>query len=98
MEKEVEKYYNKGLDALDDGNWLLAVQHFRKCLDVDPAFITARHELADIYFNNKQYEAALAEIKQALTVEPDDPEASFALGNIYMAQGRHKDEIGRAHV
>ncbi|MBI5695695.1 MAG: tetratricopeptide repeat protein [Nitrospirae bacterium] len=92
-EKEAERLYNKALDALDDGNWLLAVQHLKRCLAVDPEYVAAHHELADIFFHNKQYAPAEEEIKRALLLDPKDPEANFALGNIYNAQGRHTDAL-----
>jgi len=93
MDKELDKYYNKGIAALDDGNWLMAVQLFKKCIEMDSKFIPAYHELADIYYFNGQLDAALAEIKKALIIDPDDPEANFALGSIYMSQARHKDAL-----
>ena len=94
MEKTtVEKYYNKGLSALADDNWLMAVQYFKKCQELDRSFIPAYHELADLFYANGQYDAAIAELQGALAMDPDDPEAAFALGNIYLAQNRYLEAI-----
>jgi tetratricopeptide (TPR) repeat protein len=91
--KQVEKFYSKGMAALSDGNWLMAVQYFNKCKELDKTFITAYHELADIFYSNGQFDAAIRELQEALTLEPDDPEAAFALGNIYLAQTRHLEAL-----
>jgi len=93
INKEVEKFYYKGLDALDDGNWLMAVQHFRKCHEIDPSYAPAYHELADIYHYNGQFEAALEELKDALVIDPHDVEAIFALGNTYLSLDRPMDAL-----
>jgi tetratricopeptide (TPR) repeat protein len=93
LEKELEKYFNKGVCALDDGNWILAVRHFKKCLEIDKGYIPAYLELADIYYHNGQFEAAAEEIRCALNLDHKDSEANFALGNIYVSLGRHKDAL-----
>ena len=93
MDKELEKNFNKGVLALDEGNWLLAVQYFRKCVEIDSSYIPAYLEMADIFYHNGQHEAALREINNALVIDPKDPEATFALGNVYVSQGRHKDAL-----
>ena len=93
MERELDKYYNKGVAAIDGGNWILALQFFRKCRELDNAFVPAYLEMADIFYYNGQYEEALKEIKAALLLEPDNMEARFALGNVYISQGRHKEAL-----
>lgn len=93
MEKDTKYYYNKGVATLEEGNWLMAVQLFRKCLEIDPAFTPAMHELADIYYTNGQYDAAAAVLKDAIVADPKDFDANFALGNIYFAQEKYTDAL-----
>ena len=93
LDRETDRYFNKGLTALEDGNWLMAVQHFKKCLEIDPRFTLARHELADIYYANGQYDFAVNELTETLVIDPSDLEACFALGNTYIAQGKHKEAL-----
>lgn len=93
LDKEVDKYFNKGLLALDDGNWLHALQFFKKCHELDASFLPAYHEIADIYHFNGQTEAALEELKKALMVRPDDVESMFTLGTIYSSLDRHVDAL-----
>jgi len=93
VEKEVDKFFNKGLTALDEGNWLRALQFFIKCHELDPAFMPAYHEIADIYHFNGQHDAAVEELKKALMVRPDDVESMFTLGTIYSALGRNVDAL-----
>jgi protein O-GlcNAc transferase len=90
---QVEKYYNKGLDALDAGNWLLAVQRFNRCIELDPKYALAYHELADIYYHNEQYDAALSVLIDALMLDPKDSESSFALASVYMAQNKFLEAL-----
>ncbi len=96
MEKQisqVEKYYNKGLDALDAGNWLLAVQWFKKCIEFDPKYAPAYHELADIFYHNEQYDAALSVLIDAIKLDPKDAESTFALGSVYLAQNKFLEAL-----
>ena len=93
MEKDTKYYYNKGVAILEEGNWLMAVQLFKKCLGMDPAFTPAMHELADIYYTNGQYDAAAAVLKDAIVTDPKDFDANFALGNIYFAQEKYTDAL-----
>lgn len=93
MDKELEKYYNKGVAALEEGNWLLAVQHFRKCLELDGRYSPAYHELADIYYQNGQLDAATSVLKDAIILDPKDMEATFALGSVYVAKGKFTDAL-----
>ncbi len=93
MEKKLNQAFNKGQDALDSGNWLMAVQWFRKCIEIDPKYAPAYHELADIYFHNAQYDAALEVIIEAIKLDPDDMESTFALASVYVAQEKFLEAL-----
>lgn len=93
MEKELDRYFNKGLTALDEGNWLWALQFFNKCHELDETFLPAYYEVADIYHFNGHSDAAIDELKKALMIRPDDVESLFTLGSIYIATGRHTDAL-----
>jgi tetratricopeptide (TPR) repeat protein len=47
--------------------------------------------------NNKDYEAALAYLKQALVIEPKFPDALFNIGSIYRVMGRYEDSYSVFH-
>jgi len=91
--KEREKHFNKGVTALENGNWLMAVQHFNRCKELDKDFVDTYHELADIYYYNGQLDAALGELKSVLLIDPKDSEARFAMGNIYMSQEKYTEAL-----
>ena len=59
MDKQVQRFYLKGLHANTKGNWLLALQHFRQCLELDPTCAEAHYEIGMMYYKQGNHEIAL---------------------------------------
>lgn len=62
----------------DDGQ---AESCFRKAIELDPACYDAHANLGSVLSGRKHYEAAIAAFRQAITVEPERPEAWRMLGD-----------------
>ena len=88
MRKQSDRFIHKALAALDEGNWLKAVQFLRTAQDHDPGHLVPYHELADIYIHIGNLDAALAVIRDAAKIDPDDYQTNFILANIYLIQNK----------
>ncbi|MCP4397141.1 MAG: tetratricopeptide repeat protein, partial [bacterium] len=66
MDKQVQRFYQKGLHANSKGNWLLALQHFKKCIEMDPSCAQAYYEIGMLYYKQNQHEIALEHMQQAV--------------------------------
>lgn len=72
-----------------------AVALLRQVLEVRPSAIEPRIELAQRLLNQKQYEAARAELEPLLNVAADRAEVQEMLGEIEVSRGRFEEAIIR---
>lgn len=59
-----------------------AIQYFQKAVKEDPAFVTARQNLAIAYRANGEFEKAAAEWNEVLKLQPDNLEAKLELADV----------------
>lgn len=88
MRKRADRFICKAMAALDEGNWLKAVQFLNTAQAADPDYLIPYHELADIYIHIGNLDAALAAIQEAARIDPEDYQTNFILANIYLIQNR----------
>ncbi len=69
----------------------LAIEQFLKTLEMDPTFWSARWHLGLAYEQKGMYEAAIAELKQALNLAGDRSWILGELGYAYAVSGRRKE-------
>jgi len=74
--KQVGKIYESTHQFKD------AADYYGKALDVDPKDVATRTEMASCLYYNGDAEGALAQLQQALTVDPNDANSLFDLGMI----------------
>jgi tetratricopeptide (TPR) repeat protein len=67
------------------GNLAEAEQVYRQILDVMPQFADARHLLGVVAYQRGDYRQAIADISQAITLQPNDPYYYNNLGAAYRA-------------
>ncbi len=88
---------NRGVQAFKATKYSDAVEYFKKAVDLDPDFPTARLYLATAYMSqyipgadspeNKQYaQSALDQFNKVLAVNPKDLLATQSIANIYFQQ------------
>ncbi|KAL3759321.1 hypothetical protein ACHAWU_006960 [Discostella pseudostelligera] len=53
-------------------DWASAAQDAKECIKVNPTFIKGYYRLANAQLEQNEFDAALATIKQGLTIEPDN--------------------------
>jgi len=94
----------QALDALSpivntDLGWCLlyagrgseAVDQFRKTLEIDPKYVSARWGLGASYAQQRAFKDAVAELKQAVTLSEGSPLISGHLGYVYGLGGMPAD-------
>jgi tetratricopeptide (TPR) repeat protein len=90
--RESEAWFQKGLDAEEAGAPIdLAVEAYRKALELNPAAAGALVNLGTIFYRRKNFPEAEKYYVQAVVADPSYPLAEFNLGNLYDEQGRVKE-------
>src|SRR5580765_2412059 len=68
-----------------------AVDQFRKTLEIDPKYVSARWGLGASYAQQRAFKDAVAELKQAVTLSEGSPLVSGHLGYVYGLGGMPAD-------
>jgi len=66
----------------------------QRTLDLDASLPSGRHLLGKVYSRKKQYEKAIAELKRAIALSPNDADQLVGLGYILNSAGRPDEAIG----
>ena len=96
--RESEVWFQKGLDSEETGAPVeVAIEAYRKALELNPAAAGALVNLGTIYYRQKNFVEAEKHYVQAVVADPGYPLAEFNLGNLYDEQGRVKDAADHYH-
>ena len=96
--RESEAWFQKGLEMEETGAPVeLAVEAYRKALELNPAAAGALVNLGTIFYRQKDFAEAEKHYVQAVVADPGYPLAEFNLGNLYDEQGRVKDAADHYH-
>ncbi|MEX0775065.1 MAG: tetratricopeptide repeat protein [Phycisphaeraceae bacterium] len=88
--------YGKLLYDGDDAapaNIEAAAANFRKAIDLDDRNDMAHRNLAQYHLHHKRYDAALAQLKQALEIDPNEQVTQYQVGMTLYASGRLEDSL-----
>lgn len=85
--------YNKALKAHRDGDFFKAQTLYQKVLEQNPQHVESMHQLGLLAAQLNQFDTAIAWLKQALAITPDDPVIHNNLGNAYKVSGQWSDAI-----
>jgi serine/threonine protein kinase/Tfp pilus assembly protein PilF len=97
--KEMQKVYPNDKEMLFNiGDWSahssqndIAIQYFKKVLELDPAHIRSLEHLVSVYENQKKYEKADIVLRNALELAPENPVLLSHLGSLLQAQKRYSE-------
>ena len=95
--RRAEAYYHFSLARTyeESGNFLNAVDEYKKAIQQDPKSPSLYIELANAYLRNRQLNNAIREAENAVRIDPESLEAHRLLGSIYYNIVRNEDS-GRA--
>ena len=86
-----ERAFNEGVVALKAGDMAGAKTGFLAALEKNEKMAPARAALAGLYLEEKDYQAALVEIKRYMELEPGNPNGFFMLYDAHNALGNQAE-------
>jgi Tfp pilus assembly protein PilF len=90
--KKADGYYQEGVAVLRNDQQSAYVS-FQKALKANPRHRDAHYYVAYIYATQEKFASAEEEVREALRIDPDYPEAYNFLGQMLMAQKRRPEAI-----
>ena len=76
-------HYEQGEFALRVQKWDRAIEFFTKALADNPKFFAAYHNRAVAYSKKGEYDKSVGDLKKAILLNPDYPDAYGLLGLVY---------------
>ncbi len=83
--------YSRGIVALRSGDAAIAREDFGKLLHANPSYAVGHYDLALAEERLGRYEAAVRELRSALSLAPTYARARFALGVVLLREGEHAE-------
>lgn len=81
-------HLTEGQNAFRDGDYKLALSHFRKAPEDEKTAYQAYLSLGDVYLEQSQMDKAVEEYEKAITLNKKDPRAYQRLGSIFENDGK----------
>ncbi len=94
MSEELQDLFDEANGDLAVGDLEAAVEKYRRCVELDPAFFDGWHALAMALMKTGKLKEAIGAGLQATTLQPNDLLAWTALSQMYVQDG----QIGEAEV
>jgi len=104
MEEKIDKFYNQGIQSYNEGNYMEAIESWKKVLEVDAGHLNVKQlcieaHLAQgiIYYREDELERAIGQWEQVLLLEPQHEKAQKYLKR---ATIKHKrlEEMGETSL
>jgi len=93
-EKRKKEIKNLGREAERNGKYYLALEYYRKLVDLDTANIKNQIHLADLLRYTRNYKGAETHYQTICNINVKEyPEAMFYLATMQKANGKHKEAI-----
>jgi tetratricopeptide (TPR) repeat protein len=88
--EEARRLFEQGLEHSRRQQWELAIQAYRRAVQVDPRFVEAWTNLGYAYRKVKDYERSVEAYQRALSLRPDHAQAHDYLARTYLAMGNRE--------
>ncbi len=93
-------YYNKGVKAHNEGDYISAINCYKECLVRNPEHAQAKHNMGVVYYNQSQnafnkndYDQTILHSQEALRFAPQNAEIYALIGNAHIRQKQYKQAI-----
>ena len=93
--KEKEAYFMLGQLENGRAHPEVAIQNFKKALELDPAYPDALNMLAYVYSDGGNYEEAIECLKKYASLQPGHANPFDSMGELYYRMGRLDDAIAK---
>jgi tetratricopeptide (TPR) repeat protein len=93
-----EDYFEQAVNAFGEDKLDLAIENYKKALELDPKYQDALHGLGMALFNHGRVEEAIATAKTLTEIDPDDILAHTSLSMFYQALGRIEEAEKEGNV
>ncbi len=90
VKKQTISLNSKLSDQQYNANYELIIRDYNKALELDPKFIYAYFNRANLSFTNNDFLSAIDDYTSAIQIEPDFAEAYFNRGLAYILSGNKK--------
>lgn len=91
--RSMDMLLERGRDALDEENYLVALEHFTALTDHAPEFAEGWNMRATVFYLLDRFELSVADIGRTLALNPDHFGALNGLGIILEHMGEEKDAL-----
>jgi tetratricopeptide (TPR) repeat protein len=85
--------HNLGAALQSDGQLDAAIAHYRRAIEIDPAYAPAYSNMGAALLAGGDFAGAVTAYQRALDIRPDFPDAHFNLGNALLRNGRPEAAI-----
>ncbi len=91
--KEKRAYFWAGVNYYLSGNADMAIERFRKALELDPNYGEVMNMIAYAHAERAEYDKAIDYFEKYASVYPDTPNPLDSMGELYLLMGRLDDAI-----
>ena len=86
---------NRGIRALNSGDFPAAAAHFRKGVELAPDNPSIRHKLGTALSLTGDTRGAVEQFEETVRRSPGFPQAHYSLGVLLAASGRYQEAVAR---
>jgi Tfp pilus assembly protein PilF len=79
--------YKTAMEALNNGKWDEAIQHFSKAIEADPKQVASYLGRCRAYYAKGNYDKSIVDCDQAISLDPMNAEAFYYRGRAYQFKG-----------
>ena len=92
-EKKSDSYYQMGLAAWNQGDYIKATREFSKAIEAAPEIPQYYNHLGMVYLQDGQYDKAEENLKKAIKKDPKYSDARNNLGVLYTRLGKYDQAL-----
>ncbi|WP_019505379.1 tetratricopeptide repeat protein [Pleurocapsa sp. PCC 7319] len=89
----INNYLNEGDQLNLEGNLEKAIEKYSAALQIEPNFVPALNQLAEIYKSQKKFDQAISYYQRIIKLKPENCQIRATLAAIFMRQGKIREAI-----
>lgn len=81
-----EALFKQGQQFYNNGQWDLAINTYKRVIELDPTYQSAYVNLGDAYYKSEQLDLAIETYQKGAEIDPEDADVAYNLGAAYLQQ------------